>query len=77
MLSDTPASSWEGGMLGQALGPRVASYFIERLHDVGQVYPWSTRRQHLVEEVVPEQLEEVAVPSLAPLGVTIIPGDRI
>lgn len=46
---------------------------IEALNDVGHVDPGCTVLIHLVEQVVPEQLQHVAVTRLRPLHVQVVP----
>ena len=46
---------------------------VEGLHNVGEVYPGGTGGQHLVEQVVSEQLQQIAISSLTPLHVPVKP----
>lgn len=47
----------------------IIMYLVESLYDVCEVYPRLSARQNLVKQVIPEQLEQVAVASLRPLTV--------
>ena len=46
------------------------TYLVKSLYNVGQVNPGSTRGQHLVKEIVLEELQEVPVTRLRPLLIT-------
>ena len=49
------------------------TYLIETLYDMGHVYPRGTILVHLMENIISEQFDHVAVPCLRPLGVKIKP----
>lgn len=51
----------------------AAVYLVQRLHHVGQVHPRRPLWGHLVEEVVPEELEQVTVARFSPVGVLVEP----
>ena len=46
------------------------TYLVKSLYNMGQVNPGSTRGQHLVKEIVLEELQEVPVTRLRPLLIT-------